>query len=137
MQLKLEKTKPTKTKNYNRPILKPSTCKWNGWLSSLRKHWISSIRWLKEFILTRFNRNLVGMSLILYSLALNNMIHFPPMGCMCKCKKEKYLIFTRHTKCSRQSSTAMIGGQLRLEIAARLLFPAFATIRGNTSILSV
>lgn len=35
------------------------------------------------------------------------------------------------TKCSRQVSTATKGGQFRLDMAARLLSPAFATISGK------
>lgn len=48
------------------------------------------------------------------------------------CSKLKW-----HTKCSLQDSSVMIGGQFELDIAARLLFPAFATIRGSTSLISV
>jgi len=54
----------------------------------------------------------------------------------CSLIKYAYSI-TRLTKCSLQSSSATIGGQFRLEIAPRSLFPAFATISGSISILSV
>lgn len=49
----------------------------------------------------------------------------------------KFILTGRRTKCSRQSSTAMNGGQSRLEIAPRPLFPAFANIIGSISNLSV
>lgn len=57
--------------------------------------------------------------------------------CFVSIDKKNVQIIKSHTKCSRQSSTATIGGQFRLEIAARLLFPAFSTIRGSTSVISV
>lgn len=47
------------------------------------------------------------------------------------------LYYILHTKCSLQSSTATNGGQFRLEIAEWSLFPAFATMRGVTSMPSV
>ena len=52
-------------------------------------------------------------------------------------KKIYFTRVTRPTKCSRQSSTARNGGESKLEIADRLHSPAFATISGSTSILSL
>jgi hypothetical protein len=43
----------------------------------------------------------------------------------------------RLTKCSRQSSTAINGGECKHEIAGWLLFPAFSTINGGAFIPSV
>lgn len=65
---------------------------------------------------------------MIYSLSVKIMIN---------CKEDNILVSKRHTKCSRQSSIAMMGGQLRLEIEGRSLYPAFATISGNISVLSV